>query len=72
MENWVNTLSNPSQNYYDLVTGYTIDGKDYKVDAFKVLIEMLEPDSATLSFRTVPSPSVTGEIVDLEISYQLT
>ena len=70
-------MTNPSQNYFSFVTGYTKDGVDYEVDSFMVLIEMLEPDSATLYFSTNPDSgdpdnSVTGEIVDLEISYQLT
>ena len=72
INNWVNTMTSPSKNYFSLVTGYTKYGVDYEVDSFNVLIEMLEPDSATLYFSTDPANTVTGEIVDLVISYQLT
>ena len=70
LKNWVNTMSNPSQNYYTIVTGYTKDDKDYYVDAFRVLIEMFEPESALLVFDT--GVTQTGETIDLTISYDLT
>ena len=48
---FINTLELPSKNYFYLTTGYMVDDKHYDIEAFKIAVDMEQPDDAVMTIK---------------------
>ena len=48
---FINTLESPSKNYFYLTTGYIANSKHYDIEAFKIAIDMEQPNDAVMTIK---------------------